>query len=490
MKPRVALKERITAGKSDLSPLAIARGLLLGAFLILIPSFTLAQAATAVQAGAALPQATTEKIDAAVEQVLTSTGVPSASIAIVEKGEVAYLHAYGLARLSPPAPAETWMQYPIGSNSKQFTAAAILLLAQEDKLSLDDPVAKFLPGLTRANEVTLRMLLSHTSGYQDYWPQDYVMTWLMAPTTTQHIIDVWGKKPLDFDPGTAWQYSNTNYVIAGHIVELVSGMPLLTFLRTRIFTPLDMKHVVNSDTGETPAAGPVGYYRHALGPLRPAPQSGAGWMFAAGELAMPAEDLARWDISLIDRSLLSPRSYEQMLTPVLLKNGKSSGYGLGVFLSTRGGHTVIEHSGEVSGFVSENLVFPTDRAAIVVLTNQDASSAAGDIGRQLTPIVLNTVPDPAEAQALAIFTGLQNGHIDRSLFTDSCNAYFTQEAIDDFASSLKPLGEPLSFTEERKESRGGMIFRVFTAEFPNHAPLTITTYEMPDGKLEQYLVFP
>ena len=173
--------------------------------------------------------------------------MPSASIAIVKDGRIAYLQAYGLARLSPPMEATPQMQYSVGSISKQFTAAAVLLLAQEGKLTLDDPVSKYLPELTRANEVTIRMLLSHTSGYQDYWPEDYVMTSMMVPTTAQHILDVWAKKPLDFDPGTQWQYSNTNYVIAGRIVEQVSGMPLIDLLEKRIFLPLGMNNVYNSD---------------------------------------------------------------------------------------------------------------------------------------------------------------------------------------------------------------------------------------------------
>ena len=124
--------------------------------------------------------------------------MPSASIAVVKDGRIAYLQAYGQARLSPPMDATPQMQYSIGSISKQFTAAAVLLLAREGKLTLDDPVAKYLPDLTRAREVTVRMLLSHTSGYQDYWPEDYVMTSMMVPTTAQHILDTWAKKPLDF----------------------------------------------------------------------------------------------------------------------------------------------------------------------------------------------------------------------------------------------------------------------------------------------------
>ena len=223
-----------------------------------------------------MPEPLKAEIDAAVNQILSATQVPSASIAVVKDGHIAYLQAYGLARISPPIEATPQMQYAIGSISKQFTAAAVLLLAQQGKLKLEDPVAKYLPELTRADEVTLRMLLSHTSGYQDYWPEDYVMTSMMAPTTAQHILDVWAKKPLDFDPGTKWQYSNTNYVIAGRIVEQVSGMALMDLLEQRIFLPLGMSNVYNADAGRLPATDPTGYERVRPGAASPRTAGGSG----------------------------------------------------------------------------------------------------------------------------------------------------------------------------------------------------------------------
>src|SRR5271169_4464588 len=141
-----------------------------------------------------------DRIDRIALQVLEQTGVPSASIAIVQHGKLAYTHAYGSARLAtknaPAIPATPEMRYSIGSISKQFTAAAILLLQEEGKLSLDDPVSKYIPGLTRGNDVTIRQILSHTSGYQDYWPEDYVMTPMLQAETAQQILDTWAKKPL------------------------------------------------------------------------------------------------------------------------------------------------------------------------------------------------------------------------------------------------------------------------------------------------------
>jgi CubicO group peptidase (beta-lactamase class C family) len=453
-------------------------------------------AASPIVAQNTLPAATASGIDAAAADVLKATGVPSASVAVVQGGKVAYVKAYGMARLEPAMPAEPGMQYSVGSISKQFTAAVILLLAQDGKLKLDDPVGKYLPGLTRANEVTIRQVLSMTSGYQDFWPEDYVMTSMMKSTNPQQILDVWAKKPLDFEPGTQWQYSNTNYVVAGRIGEIAGGKPLIEQLQERIFKPLKMTGVFNSDASRLPANDPMGYYQHALGPLRPAPKEGQGWMFAAGELAMPASDLALWNISIMNRTLLAPASYDAMFTEVKLKDGKGTGYGLGVQVGERDGHRYIEHSGEVSGFVSENIVFPEDKVAVTVLTNEDASSAAGALGRRIAPLVLDGAPGmvsanaeaaAAEKRALDIFTGLQDGKLDRSQLTALCDAYFTQEAVEDFASSLKPLGTPTSFKQVSEGKRGGMTFRVFNAGFPGRQ-VRVTVYEMPDGKLEQYLV--
>ena len=443
-----------------------------------------------------LPADVAAQIDQSANKALQDYGVPSASIAVVKDGKLAYVRAYGMARLEPPTPAMPAMRYSVGSISKQFTAAAVLLLQQQGKLSLDDKVAKYLPDLTRANEVTIRMLLSHTSGYQDYWPEDYVMPPMLKPVTAQYILDTWAKKPLDFDPGTKWQYSNTNYVIAGRIVEQVAGMPLFRFLQINVFTPLHMESVYNSDLARLGDTDAQGYLRYALGPPRPGPKEGVGWMFAAGELAMPASELALWNISLMDKALLTAASYEQMFTPVKLKDGTDTHYGLGIETRQIAGHAALEHSGEVSGFVSENIVLPADHAAVTVLTNEDASPAAGNLGSQIAGILLNGARNDAakaaaEAQARDIFTGLQQGKIDRSLFTPNCDAYFSQQAIGDFSSSLKPLGDPASFSQTHQALRGGMTFRAFRVKFPNtDKSVMVTTYTMSDGKLEQYLVAP
>jgi D-alanyl-D-alanine carboxypeptidase len=457
---------------------------IVGLMVLAVPAALLAQAAD---------PALRMQIDRVVAQVLEETGVPSASVAVVQHGKLVYAQAYGSARLAADGaaavPATPEMRYSIGSISKQFTAAAILMLEEQGKLSIDDPVGKYVPGLTRGSDVTIREILSHTSGYQDYWPEDYLMTPMLKPESAQQILDTWAKKPLDFEPGTQWQYSNTNYVIAGRIVEVVSGEPLFDFLERHIFRPLGMKSVWNSDQDKLTQADATAYYRHALGPLRVAPEEGRGWMFAAGELAMTAHDLALWDESLISQSLLSSESYQKMFTEVKLKNGKGTHYGLGVDVREREGRRSIEHSGEVSEFVADNVVLIDDGAAIAVLTNQDAVDAASTIADLAVPAAADLPLNPAEQQALGIYRGLQQGRIDRTLLAPNLNDYFTPEAIADFQSSLAPLGEPLSLAQTRSELRGGMTFRAFEITYPGRR-LELTTYTYPDGKLEQYLVSP
>ena len=275
-------------------------------------------------------------------QVLEQTGVPSASVAVVKGGKLVYTHAYGSARLATDTasavPATPEMRYSIGSISKQFTAAAILLLQQEGKLSLDDPVGKYIPGLTQGDKVTIRQILSHTSGYQDYWPEDYVMTPMLQPESPPA------------DPRHLGQKASR--LRARHPVAILQHQlrhrrphrrkrhrsPLMDFLVEHIFRPLGMNSVWNSDETKLTQADATPYYRHALGPLRLAPKEGRGWMFAAGELAMTAHDLALWDESLIAQSSSRPRVTNRMFTEVKLNNGKGTHYGLGVYVSDRDGH--------------------------------------------------------------------------------------------------------------------------------------------------------
>ena len=227
--------------------------------------------------------------------------------------------------------------------------------------------------------------------------------------------------------------------------------------------------------------------------MRVLPLEGNGWYFGDGDLAMPASTLAAWDIGIIEQKLLSPASYKLFETPFVLANGESSHYGLGTFVSDRNGHRELEHSGEVGGFVSENIVFPDDGIAIVVLTNQVASGAASTIGngiaRELLPAISSAAASDTFAPTLkTILTGLQQGKIDRSLFTPDTNDYFTPDTLADFKSTLAPLGAITNVTRGYTHQRGGMTGSGYRVTYSNGTTISVSVYTQPDGKIEQFLI--
>ncbi len=439
---------------------------------------------------AGLPADARAQIDKEVAAILAKSGAPSAQVAVVADGEIVYERAYGTADLAEKAAATPAMRYGIGSISKQFLAAAVLLLAEEGKLALDDKVVRWFPELTRADEITLRHLLSMTSGYQDYWPQDYVMPMMLEDATPERIVDAWAKKPLDFEPGTKYQYSNTNYVIAARIVEKAGGMPYFAFVQKRIFEPLGMTTVFDTDGVALPEGDASRYHRYALAPVRPAPKEGKGWLFGMGSLAMTAHDLALWDAAMVEGRLLRPASWRELQREVQLEAGTGVQYGLGVGVSRADGRRRISHGGEVSGFTATNHVYPDERAAVVALVNLDATDASSQIATAVAKALFaqaDPAADTALAQVKSIVAALQKGAIDRALFTPNANFYFSDEALADFRSSLGPLGKPQEITQTGKGERGGMTLRRFRVKFPKQT-LRITTFIMPDGTFEQFTV--
>jgi CubicO group peptidase (beta-lactamase class C family) len=433
-----------------------------------------------------LPPDMAAAIDRQAAAVLAKTGVPSASIAVVRGGKIAYLKAYGSARLEPPIAATPATRYAIGSITKQFTATAILLLAEEGRLKLDDPVSKYVPGLTEGDKVTVRQVLDMTAGYRDYWPQDYVPAEMNRPAAADHILTKWARVPLDYAPGSDWQYSNTGYIVAGLIAEKAAGMPLWRVYQERLFRPLGITTAYDYDAAPLPAPDAAGYTRYALGPVRAAVKEGRGWIWAMGGIAMTAEDLARWDIGVIDRRLLKAASYDLQQTDTPLTGGRNAGYGLGVSVGTGHGRRMISHGGAMSGYLAENRVYPEDGVAIVVLTNGDFGSAQTQIADRIAGTLFPNADETGAARAL--FDELRAGRIDRSKFTDNGNGYFTDQAVADFASSLTPLGEPESFVRNSKRLRGGMTSEVYTVAYPDGRRLRIIMRAMPDGKVEQFMV--
>jgi CubicO group peptidase (beta-lactamase class C family) len=441
----------------------------------------------------AAEQTLAEKLSAAVEAVLQKSGVPSISVAVVSEDKLIYAHAFGKANLAENRAANVNTRYAVGSVSKQFTVAAILLLAEEGRLSLDDKVSKYFPNLTRAGEISIRQLLNHTSGYEDFAPQDYLIPEWTVPTTPASILDRFANKPLNFDPGTKWQYSNTGYVLAGEIVEKVAGKSLVAYLREKIFDPLGMKSANDcSAAGKDPKiVDATAYTRFGMGPARPVAREAAGWYNGAGELCMTPSDLAKWDVAFIERKILSPVSYNAFLAETKLNNGDSTHYALGLSLGDLNGIPSFSHGGEVSGFLASNAVFPTRGGAVILLSNQDGINVTGPLSRQLASIVFLPqgvmAPETSVEQVRQILSGLQKGQIDRSLFTPNANYYFTETALGDLRASLTAIGNLKTVTPGGENLRGGMTHRSYRAEFEKKT-LSLNVYLLPDGKYEQFLV--
>lgn len=434
-------------------------------------------------------------IDKAVSEALERTGVPSAQIAVVRGGELVLDKAWGKASGKIPV-SNSEIPYQIASNSKQFLAALMLLLEDEGKLSLDDKVAKWLPQVSGADKITLRQLLSHTSGLQDYWPQDYSFAAMEKPVAPADIVARWGMKPLDYEPGTRWQYSNTGYVVAGLIAEKAGGKPLWDQFKERLFDPLGIKPLPIDETNG--AAFPEGYHRNALGPVRAAKPAARGWLWAAGELSMTAAELAEWDIARLERRVLTAEDWDEMERPVRLKDGTTNGYGLGVYNTMTGGRRTIFHGGESVGFLSQNTVWPDDKLAIVVLTNGDFAGVQDELTTKLLGIVLPRAAqaDSGEApradDARAVIAALTQGKIDPAAFTENARYFFNAEVLGDYKSSLAGLG-PLTALEPTRSPRlrGGFVNRNFKLTFGDKKFVAITYAEPGEhGRWEQFIVMP
>jgi CubicO group peptidase (beta-lactamase class C family) len=428
------------------------------------------------------------RLTGAIQAAVKQSGAPSVSVAVALDGKLAYARAVGYAGLSPRRAADVGTRYAIGSISKQFTVAALLLLQEEGKLSLDDKVAKYFPELTQAADISLRQLLSHTSGYEDYAPQDYIIPEWLKPVTPRQILDGWARKPLNFEPGERWQYSNTNYVLAASIFEKVSGRPLLAFLKEKIFAPLDMR-----SAGPISASGPddaLAYTRYALGPPRPAKREAQGWYFGAGELCMTPSDLARWDIAFLEKRILSAKSYEEFTREARLSGGGATRYALGLMLRDAAGAPAITHGGEVSGFLASNTVIPTRNGAVIVLSNQDCVNVVSSLSQQIIDLAFSPAsapPSQTTAGIQSILEGLRQGRIDRSLFTDNANSYFSKLALRDSRASLGRLGALEAVTAGSESLRGGMTYRSYRAQFEKKT-LNVSVYVTSAGKYEQLLL--
>lgn len=300
---------------------------------------------------------------------------PGATVIVVKDGKTVLRKAYGIADTAGMKPMDADMSMRLGSITKQFTAVAILMLAEEGKLALTDDITRFFPDYpTRGKRITVEHLLTHTSGIVSYTSRpEYPLTMSRDVTVTQ-MIDSFKNDPLEFEPGTRYRYNNSGYFLLGAIIEKVSGQPYATFLEQRIFVPLGMENTAYEgfERGKAPRAaghtpGEKGYdHSAALSMTQP---------YAAGALVSTVDDLARWDAAIAAGKLLKPASWQRAFTAYTLADGKSTLYGYGWQVEQLQGTPMIAHGGGINGFSTYALRLPEQKVFVAVLNNTDGGGA-------------------------------------------------------------------------------------------------------------------
>jgi D-alanyl-D-alanine carboxypeptidase len=470
----------------------------MAAFTACTPSSDTTSSSAPGAAGSAFPVVTVTvpppinvaQIDSAIRSTVATKHLVGLSVGVAQDGKIVLAKGYGLRALSGHDSVTPETMFGIGSVTKQFTCSATLLLAQDGKLSMQDPVAKYFPNLTRASDITLLELGQHVSGYRDYYPLDFVDREMQHDQPVDSIINEYATRPLDFDPGTRWSYSNTNFLILGRVVEKVSGQRFSDFLTQRIFTPVGMSH-----TQFEPAAGgpnmASGYTTFALGPAIPAHPEGKGWAGMAGAIWSTPTDLLNWDLALIGGKVINAESYRTLATPRHLTDLRSTGYGCGDGVREEGPAVILTHGGAVSGFVAQNIVVPATHSAVVMLANTDFASLDSlqrAILDKLVPHVdVPTITGPPAAVAARTFvTGLARGQVDRSTLGDDYSAFLTPELLSAGKASLGALGPISDVQVVRTNERGGM--EVADISFKAGRQLArALMYRTPDGKIQEFL---
>jgi CubicO group peptidase (beta-lactamase class C family) len=452
-------------------------------------------APTVAQSPAKKPPETLDPaaIDGYLQQQVAARDGVGFSVAVIHGGKTILEKGYGKVSLDG-GPVEPQTAFAIGSITKQFACACILLLAEEGKLSVHDKVAKWYPHLTRANDISLYDLMTHVSGYPDYYPLDFLDRRMKKAIALDDLLREYAGGKLDFEPGSKWSYSNTGYILLGGVIEKVSGLSFGRFVERRILRPLGMDR-----SGLEPRDGSVarGHTSVLLGPAEAVPLEAEGWLQAAGGLFCTAGDLAKWGLGLADGKVLKPESLKLMTTPRQLSTGKLTNYGCGLVIDRQSGEPVWSHSGAVSGFHAYLTILPRLRSVVVVLSNAEQADAAG-LQRELVALVLKhqakkeqSIPKidgpPAKEAAKALFHEMQEGKVDRAKLGEEFNLYLTDERIREAAPRLKALGDPTAIEQEGLSERGGMEASRWKFVFKDGA-VKANMFRSADGKIQQFLL--
>lgn len=353
-------------------------------------------------------QAPIPPADRLVDTLLASRFAPNgagAAVLVARDGEILFEQAYGLADVERNLPLSVDTKFRIGSVTKQFTAAAILRLQEAGKLLLTDPLTTHYDGFVRGDEVTLRHLLTHTSGIHSYTATPQFLRNVEKPTTSADVVSSIKQFAYDFDPGARWEYCNSGYFLLGDIIEKVSGQSYAQYLHDTFFAPLEMPASGVYENASPPAGMAVGH-EFRDGAFRKALDWDMSWAGAAGAMYSTVRDLYRWNEAVFGGRVLSDENLAAALTPVITEQNKNdssdSGYGYGWGISRFRGAREISHGGGLHGFLSHLLRFPDHAMTVVVLVNSSPPKPRADPGtlaREIAELYLGAELAPRKPAA-------------------------------------------------------------------------------------------
>jgi D-alanyl-D-alanine carboxypeptidase len=307
-------------------------------------------------------------VDSLANSAMKQQGIPGMTVALAKNGSMLYAQAYGDSDIATQSVTQTSTIFELGSITKQFTAALIMKLQEQGELQVDDSIHDYLPEYNFPSAITLRMLLTHTSGLANYTTFTQYPSWATHGVSEQTILSAASQTPLLFPPGTQWSYSNSNYFVLGAIIEKLTGQSYSANLEQYIFQPLGLTNTYFSLP--PPAQSALGYTLNGTSVI-PALVCDRSTAFSAGALSSNVSDLIAWDNALINGKVVSLASFKAMTAPVDLAIPGGGSYGFGLFLRTFDNHPTIWHGGLINGFAAETNVFLDTGFALEVLTNSD-----------------------------------------------------------------------------------------------------------------------
>lgn len=420
-----------------------------------------------------------DRLSAVASDAIQSQHAPGGVVAVVRDGAIVYVKGFGLRNIAGNEPVDADTQFEIGSVTKQFTAAAILQLKEQGKLSLDDRLVKYVPSFPHAREITLRQLLNQVSGLPNYTDVNHFISIAKQPGSFSKIEALIAGQPLHFKPGTKWEYSNTNYVALGRVIEVVSHESYVNYLRTHLFAPAGMTRstTIADEHSLTDFATPYWRGTKNSASLSPAQPLYDAWAGAAGAIVSTAGDLARWDLALQSGKIVTPDDFALMTTAGKLANGASTGYGFGWQIDSVDGAKRVWHNGGTFGSSSSNVTFPGQNVDIIVLENEDGaatSALATRVYEQLFPDVAVAAMKPGvdedpvvTARARMLIESAVKGALPVDQLSPLVRSKISPAQQQQIGAQLQTLGTIKDVIFKKKNESGEDTTYIYRIDFAN-----------------------